>query len=173
MDNDEMSKRFANIQLSEMKHLTLASIGETFDVEFSSGKRLAYSQSKEQILIYIREYSLCFTPGRLRALRNRIGAIDEALNQQNAAENYKDHLGAGIYVSVNNNGVDLRRHWYSEGQCAIIPARNGIFLSTSDWIVFKLKLDELLYACPELVDVEECFHLGMMNCAECMQFWIL
>src|SRR6267154_2081375 len=98
MDNDEMSKRFANIQIREMRHSPTASIGETFAVEFSSEKRLVYSQSKEQILIYIREYSLNFFPGRLRALRNRIGAIDEALNQRNAAENYKDHLGAGIYV---------------------------------------------------------------------------
>src|SRR6267154_3047320 len=170
MDNDEMSKRFANIQISEMKHLTITSIGETFDVEFSSGKRLAYSQSKEQILICIREYSLCFTPGRLRALRNRIGAIDEALNQRNAAENYKDHLGAGIYVSVDNNGVDLRRHWYSEERCEIVPAKNGIFLSALEWTSFKLKLNELLTTHPELVDAEECFHIGTMDCRECMPF---
>jgi len=173
MDNNEMCKRFANIQIGEMGHSVITSIGETFDVEFSPGKRLVYSRLKELILIYIREYSLSFTPGRLRALRNRIDAIDKALNQRNVSENYKDHLGAGIYVCVDNNGVDLRQHWFSEERYSIVPARNGIFLSTSEWTSLKLKLNELLSTHPELVVAEECFHLGMMDCRECMPFWTL
>ena len=172
-----MNERFANIQIDEMRNLGIASIAEDFDIEFSSGRRLVYSRVNEQILIYIREYSLSFTPGRLRALRNRIGAIDEALNQRNVSENYnflyKDHLGAGIYVSVDNNGVDLRRHWYSEERCEIVPAKNGIFLSALEWTSFKLKLSELLTTHPELVDAEECFHIGTMDCRECMPFWTL
>ena len=165
---------------------SLNPVGGDFDVEFSPGKRLAYSRVNEQVLLYIRDYSLSFTPGRLRALRNRIAAIDEALscqthNAMNAKDYnvlYKDHVGAGIYVSVDNlqRGVDLRRHWFSNMQCSFMPSRSVIILSTMEWINFKAKLNELLAAYPELVDAKECMHdplMGSMDCSECMPFWKL
>src|SRR6266516_4183876 len=164
--------------------LTLAPVGGDFDVEFSPGKRLAYSRLNEQVLLYIRDYSLSFTPERLRALRNRIATINEALRRQThsvmCAKDYnvlyKDHIGAGIYVSVDNlqRGVDLRRHWFSDTQCSFMPSRSVIILSAMEWIVFKAKLNELLAAYPELDDAKECMHdphMCPMDCSECMPFW--
>ncbi len=135
------------------------------------------------VLIYIRDYSLSFTPGRLRALRNRITAIDEALRRQTHSAMYakeynvlfKDHIGAGIYISVDNlqRGVDLRRHWFSDTQCSFMPSRSVITLSAMEWINFKAKLNELLTAYSELFDAKECFHdplMGSLDCRECVPF---
>ena len=75
-----------------MENISLATLTvstkDEFDAEFSPEKRLVYS--KGQILILICEYSLSFTPERLRARRNRIGKIDEVLKDQDSI--HCDHL---------------------------------------------------------------------------------
>ena len=161
-----------------MENISLATLTvstkDEFDAKFSPGKRLVYS--KGQILILICEYSLSFTPERLRALRNRIGKIDEALKDHDSI--YADHLGSGMYVSVDAKygSVDIRQHWFCEKRCTITPSQNGIIFSISEWTSFKQKLNELLSIHLELVDAEECMHSlqeQAMDCSECVPFWLL
>ena len=82
---------------------------------FAPGRYLVYSQFKGQYQIHVREYAhktmsngmgqceyptkkgVCFTPGRLKMLRNRIEDIDEYLKEKSKeSEPYNTHLGAGI-----------------------------------------------------------------------------
>ena len=174
-----------------------------FEVSFHPGRRLVFSSFNGQDLIHIREYmrmgereyptkkGVCFTPGRLRVLRGKIGEIDEALRQQevNTSYNvslegrslYRTHLGAGIYASISEQfkGVSLRRYWVPEGQQAVVPTKNGIFIPASQWPVLKVKINELLAAHPELSDAVECINshdnqFGLLDCRECMPFgWII
>ena len=175
---------------------------EEFDGVFAPGRRIVYSCIKDQVLIRICEYTvmgnqqiptmgeLCFTPSRLKVLRNRIGEIDEVLWRQNISKVskvykiqsgdvvYRAHLGAGVYVSVDKtfNGVDLRRHWIPEGQLTIFPSKDGINMSTPQWNSFKQKLNDLLSLHPELFDAKECFHessLDIIDCKECLPFGLL
>ena len=170
-------------------------------VSFHPGRRLTLSTFQGQVFIHIREYvqfngkeyptkrGVSFTPGRLNVLRSKIGEIDTALNQQevNASYNvelgdgllYKTHLGAGVYASVSEKfqGVNIRRNWLPEGQVAIVPTKNGIYLPTDQWKSLKEKIDELLVVHPELIDVKPCIHenqFDMVECKECMPFgWII
>jgi len=180
-----------------------ATLHSGFDVVFHPGRRLVSSPFNGQNLIHIREYvrmgereyptkkGVCFTPGRLKVLQGKISEIDEALKQQevNSSYNvlleggslYKYHLGAGIYVSISEKfkGVDLRRYWLPEGQHAVVPTKNGIFIPTSQWTALKLKFNELFIALPELLNATECINshdnqLGLLDCHECMPFgWII
>ncbi len=173
---------------------------EVFDVSFWPGRRLVLSSFKGRILVHIREYldmggkeyptkkGVCLTPGRLSALRRRIEEIDELLVQlsTNAEYNvtigddplYYQHLGGGIYASINEkyHGVDLRRYWSPMGQSKPVPTRNGIYLPASQWTALKLKLDELLEVHPGLADSVECAlahggnQLEYFGCPECMPF---
>src|SRR6267154_363227 len=90
-----------------------------FNVEFAPGRFLVYSHFKGQDFIHIREYVVrgeksypskkgaCFTPGRLRVLREKIDLIDAMLILnvtpilKIGEPTYKEHLGAGIYVSIS------------------------------------------------------------------------
>jgi hypothetical protein len=171
-----------------------------FDVEFSPRRRLVLSCYMGQILIHIREYDAigekeyptkkgaCFTPGRFRALREKLETIDEMLRQQeiNAsfnvtigeAELYKVHLGAGIYASIAEryHGVSLRRHWMPPGQESIVPTKNGIFIPVKQWASLKIKIDELLTAYPGLNNATVCIdshdgnQVGFLECHECLPF---
>jgi hypothetical protein len=174
-----------------------------FDVSFYPGRRLTTSVFNGQFLIHVREYmrmgdrdyptkkGVCFTPGRLKLLREKMGEIDLALTQQEVNAScgvalvestnlFKTHLGAGIYVSVDEkySGVDFRRYWIPERKDVIVPTRSGIFLPISQWASLKQKLDMLLAAHPELLDAKECAlshdnQFGMIGCHECMPFgWI-
>ena len=128
---------------------------EELDLTFAPGRHMIYSYTNDEVLIHICDYKpmeeqkllpmggLCFTPGRLRALRNKIPEIDELLWRQNLSRVsrmykveqedvvYRAHLGAGVYVSVDRkfNGVDLRRHWVPERQEAVVPTKEGIYMS--------------------------------------------
>ena len=166
-----------------------------FSAEFSPGRFLVYCRFNERDLVHVREYALseegqtyptkkgvCLTPTRLKALTNNIEDIDEHLKQLNAdaiykvqQEQYKVHLGGGIYVSVDAkfSGVDLRRYWMPETQGSVVPTKSGIYLTSAQWSALKGKIDELLSAHPELGRAEICFHqnqIGMMDCSECMPF---
>ena len=68
---------------------------EELDLTFAPGRHMIYSYTNDEVLIHICDYKpmeeqkllpmggLCFTPGRLRALRNKIPEIDELLWRQN------------------------------------------------------------------------------------------
>ena len=157
-------------------------VTEEFDGTFAPGRRLVYSCINDQVLIHIYEYTvmgdheiltmggLCLTPGGLRVLRNKIGEIDELLWRQHISKvlemrkielghvAYRAHLGAGVYVSVDNNfnGVDLRRHLVPDGQLTLVPTKEGISMPTPQWNSFKQKLNDLLSVHPELLDANEC-----------------
>jgi hypothetical protein len=125
---------------------------------------------------YPTKKGVCFTPARLKVLRNKIEEIDEHLKNQSAP--YKSHLGAGIYASSDKfNGVDLRRHWIPEGQPEMVPTKRGIYLPTIQWTSLKEKLTELLSTYPELSLAQECFHdnqLELIDCRECLPFgWMM
>ncbi len=164
---------------------------------FAPGRYLVYSQFKGQFQIHVREYNhktmsngmgqceyptkkgVCFTPGRLKVLINKIEDIDGYLNKKpKESEPYKTHLGAGIYASIDKfNGIDLRRHWIPEGQSEIIPTRRGIYLPVAQWNSLKDKLNELQAIYPELDTAQECFHdnqLELIDCRECLPFgWMM
>jgi len=175
---------------------------EEFDGIFAPGKRIVYSCINNQILIHICEYAvledqeiltvggLCFTPSRLKVLKNKIGEIDELLWRQDVSkvhnmykvetENvvYRAHLGAGVYVSVDKtfSDVDLRLHRVPEGQMTIVPTTEGINMSTPQWNLFKQKLNALLSVHPELFHAKECLHefsLDIIDCRECLPFGLL
>jgi hypothetical protein len=175
---------------------------KSFNASFGPGRRLVLSSFKGQLFIHIREYQetngkeyptkkgACFTPGRLRALRDRIVDIDEILCQleTNASYNvtvggdeplYKQHLGGGIFATINEKyrGVNLRRYWMPPAQNIVtVPTKNGIYLPTAQWAAFKLKLDELLATCPGLIDVTVCCNshgdnqMEFFRCRECTPF---
>ena len=184
---------------------TASKTKEVFDTSFWPGRRLMLSNFNGRTLIHIREYvsmgdkeyptkkGACFTPGRLSVLRGKIDEIDMMLLQQevNASYNvtvggeeplYMAHLGAGIYASISEkyHGVSLRRYWMPEGQQAIIPTKNGIYLPANQWIALKFKLDELMATHPGLIDAVECINthegnqMGMIECRECTPFgWLI
>src|SRR6267154_1347942 len=157
-------------------------VTEEFDGTFAPGRRLVYSCINDQVLIHINEYTvmvdheiltmggLCLTPGGLRVLRNKIGEIDELLWRQHISKvldmckielghvAYRAHLGAGVYVSVDNNfkRVDLRRHLVPDGQLTLVPTKEGINMPAPQWNSFKQKLNDLLSVHPELLDANEC-----------------
>jgi len=162
---------------------------------FAPNRYLVYSRFNDRDNIHIREYGVktiaigmgdceyptkkwvCFTPGRLKVLRNKIEEIDEQLSRKSPLTDYKAHLGAGIYVTIGEfNCVDIRRHWIPEGHTEIIPTKRGITLSPSQWRSFKEKLGELLTIHPTLGAAEECFHqnqMGHIECYECSPFgWL-
>lgn len=158
----------------------------------SPGRYVVYSRFSNMDLIHIREYctrlmsdeleqceyptqkGVCFTTQRLKALMNRMGDIDEQLRQTSENRSYKEHLGAGLYVTVGGfNGVDLRRHWVPPGQSSIIPTKRGIYLSAYQWNECKKKINELLSIHPTLGEATECFHqtqLEHLECRECLPF---
>ena len=175
---------------------------DEFDFTFAPGKHIVYSYVNDQVLIHVCEYTvmenqnllstagLCFTPGRLRAFRNKIHEIDELLWRQNLSRVprmyrveqgdvvYRAHLGAGVYVSVDKkyNGVDLRRHWVPEGQQAVFPTKEGIYMPVPQWNSFKENLNNLLSVHPELFHAQECSHeisLDVIDCKECLPFGLL
>src|SRR5437867_5576749 len=85
---------------------------------------------------------------------------------------------AGVYVSVDKkfNGVDLRRHWVPEGQEAVFPTKEGIYIPMPQWNSFKENLNNLLSVYPELFDAQECSHeisLDVIDCKECLPFGLL
>jgi len=174
---------------------------EFYDI-FAPGRRIVYSCINNKVLVHICEYTvlenqefltvggLCFTPSRLKVLKNKIGEIDELLWRQDInkvhkmykveAENvvYRAHLGAGVYVSVDKtfSGVDLRLHRVPEGQLTIVPTKRGINMSTPQWDLFKKTLNALLSVHPELIDAKECLHefsLDIIDCKECLPFGLL
>ena len=184
---------------SETNSSAVPAVQGGYNVSFWSGRRLVMSTFNGQVLIHVREYRVlngkeyptkkcaCFTPGRFRVLREKVETIDEILRQQevNASYNvtvngelYKAHLGAGLYVSVNEEypGVSLRRHWLPEGHQEPVPTKNGIFLPPNQWTALKRKLDELLVAYPALADATACYsthdgnQMGFFECRECMPF---
>ena len=169
-----------------------------FSAEFAPRRFVVYSRFNEQDWIHVREYvtygertypskkGVAFTPARLRTLMNKMEEIDEQLKQSNAnvsykvvQASYKTHLGAAIYAAVDSkyHGVDLRRYWLPERQTSIVPTKNGIYLSPSEWASLKEKLNELVAARPELSLAEECFHqnqMGQLDCRECLPFgWMI
>ena len=93
-------------------------------------------------------------------------------------ELYKEHLGAGLYVSISEEypGVSLRRHWLPEDLQEPVPTKNGIFLPPNQWTALKRRLDELLVAYPALVDATVCCsthdgnQMGFFECRECTPF---
>jgi len=182
---------------------TTATVSEkTFDAEFHPGRHLVVSLFNGKELIHIREYQsengkeyptkkgACLTPGRLRELWGRISDIDAVLQQLELKSTedaivgdgepvYKEHLGGGLYVSINEKfcGVDLRRYWMPPAQnIRIQPTRSGIYLPISQWRALKAKLNELLATYPELWNVEMCRELHGDNqmdhymCRECTPF---
>ena len=90
-----------------------------FDASFWPGRRLTLSNFNGRTLIHIREYALmgdkeyptkkgvCFTPGRLSVLREKIDLIDAMLMLnanpilKTGEPTYREHLGAGIYASIS------------------------------------------------------------------------
>jgi len=128
---------------------------------------------------YPTKKGVCFTPGRLKTLRNKLDEINENLkNHSDILTAYKAHIGAGIYVSIDKfNGVDFRRHWIPEGHPCIVPTKRGIYLPAVQWRMFKEKLNELLNQFPSIAAAEECFHQNQMeliDCRECLPFgWMM
>ena len=93
-------------------------------------------------------------------------------------ELYKEHLGGGIYVSIDEkyHGVSLRRHWMPPGQDKIVQTKQGIYLPAAQWVALKQTLNELLAAFPGLNDAVPCIYshegnqMGLVECKECMPF---
>ena len=191
----KVNKREAKRVIKEATKTVSKATGDVlFSSQFVPGKFLTYCHYNEQDLVHVREYAtlgdqsyptkkgVCFTPGRLRVLLDSSEEIDEQLKQQNANEpykvqqsSYKKHLGAGVYVAVDNkfDGVDLRRYWMPEGKSEAIPTKNGIYLPSAQWTALKEKLADLMISKPELSIAESCFHqnqLGMLDCHECDPF---
>ena len=179
-----------------------SAVKKEFHATFALGMHLVYSRFNDQTLIHMIECAvtgdpirmmktgLYFTPSRLRALTNKIKQIDEMLRQRSTIRIpkiyrvnredvvYKAHVGTGVYVSVDKkfNGVDLRRHYVPDGQISVVPTKEGIYMLTSQWNSFKQSLNDLLYAHPELINAEECFHeisLDVIDCKECLPFGLL
>src|SRR6267154_4798768 len=93
-----------------------ASKKEVFDASFWPGRRLTLSSFNGRTLIHVREYvrmgdkeyptkkGVCFTPGRLSVLREKIDLIDAMLMLnanpilKTGEPTYREHLGAGIYI---------------------------------------------------------------------------
>ncbi len=142
---------------------------------FAPKRYLVFSHFDNTEQIHIREYEMkemrngmgqceyptkkgvCFTPTRLRVLRNLVDEIDENLVRRQRGEtvDYKKHVGTGIYATVGEYiGVDLRRYWIPEGQPSIAPTKRGIFLPPVQWNMLKEKLNELLAAHPNLAEAE-------------------
>ena len=92
----------------------------SFNVSFWPGRRLVLSCYKGQILVHIREYhvmdgkeypsrkGVCFTPGRLKVLRERVVDIDAILNQQEVKVSYNvfEEGGPLLYRAHAGNGID-------------------------------------------------------------------
>ena len=171
-----------------------------FDASFWPGRRLTLSNLNGQTLIHVREYALmgdkeyptkkgvCFTPGRLSVLREKIDLIDAMLMLnanpilKTGEPTYREHLGAGIYASISEEyqGVSLRRYWLPDGQQTIAPTKNGIYLPEKQWTALKLKLDELIAAHPELIEAVACNNahggnqMETFECHECTPFgWMM
>ena len=155
---------------------------------FSPDRFVTYTRNSGWEHIHIREFickmvgaeqrifptkaGVCFTPGRLRTLLCTISEIDRHLsNPRN--EKYKEFLGSGIYVTVDTNGVDLRRHWVLPGQKDLTPSEKGIYLPIPQWVALKQKLGELLTQYPHLDQINPriCDDLmEIMSCEDCFVF---
>ena len=195
----KVARNIVTIPEETVEHPTSLVATESAETKllFSPGRYLVYSRFNDQDQIHIREYGVmtmtngmgqceyptkkgvCFTPGRLKVLRNKLDEIDENLkNHSETSTPYKAHLGAGIYASIEKfNGVDLRRHWIPEGHPSIVPTKRGIYLPAFQWRMFKEKLNELLNMFPSIAAAEECFHQNQMeliDCRECLPFgWMM
>jgi len=192
--NKREAKREVKIVSEETQAMSITT--PHFNVKFAPRRFLVYSRFNDRDWIHIREYNtmggksypskkgVCFTPARLSSLREKIEVIDKMLTQQEVNASYgieveegflyRAHLGANIYATVHNKfgGVDLRRHWRPEGPLSFCPTKNGIYLPASQWVALKGKLDQLLAAHTELLDVPECInsHVNeteMLECREC------
>ena len=184
--------------MSASKNKFARSIDETTRVEtetvqgeiklaFADGRYVVYSRFNGLPMVHIRQYDTrimsngdrreypskkgaCFTPIRLKALRNRFDEIDENMK----IDAYKTHLGAGLFASINGfNGVDLRWHWVPAGQPSFVPTKRGIFLPAVQWMEVKKKIQELVEKFPELDAEDECFHANQMeiyDCRECTPY---
>ena len=176
--------------------------GDRFREEFAPGRFLIYTRFNGQAFIHIREFvskegreystkkGVCLTPGRLRALRERVARIDNLLTQLEAGTAYiapvkrgdplfKEHLGGTIFATVSERypGVNLRRYFQPPAQnIQTLPTKNGIYLPLAQWSSLKAKLDELYAEHPELSSAVECHmtHGGdqteFFGCRECTPF---
>jgi len=145
-----------------------------FSPQFMPKQYLSFSRFNGQDFIHIREYEttgermyptkkgVCFTPTQLMRLLNLFEEINERRRHQSSIAfykmPYKNHLGAGFYVSINEcDGVDLRHYWRPKGASKAVPTKNGIYLPPPEWTALKEKLNELLLLHPELTIAEQCF----------------
>lgn len=201
MEEDEAPSGASSITSAPPAAAAAAAAGPVkYDASFFPGRRLTASMYKDRLYIHIREFTevngksypskkgASLTPGRLSVLRSNMEKIDTALRQLEVNASYgvdlgggsivKEHLGGGIYVTVNDqfNGVNFRKYWMPpEGNATVVPTKKGIFLPASQWTTLKRKIDELLAACPDLLTAEPCSfshqnQMGMLECPECMPF---
>ena len=176
--------------------------GDRFREEFAPGRFLVYTRFNGREFIHIREFAIkdgreyatkkgvCLTPGRLRALRERVTLIDDILAQLETNTAYiipvkrgdplfKEHLGGTIFATVSENylGVNLRRYFQPPAQnIQTLPTKNGIYLPLAQWVSLKAKLNQLITEYPELNSAEECHtthggnQMDYFGCRECTPF---
>ena len=153
---------------------------------FSPDRFIVYSRNNGCEHIHIREYickiigaeqrifptitGVCFTPGRLRTFLDMISEIDMCMNNPTSGKMF---LGSGMYVTADENGVDIRRYFVRTGQKIETPSEKGIYLPRPQWITLKQKLMELLTQYPhlEFSNPRICDDLmEIMFCQDCFVF---
>ncbi len=162
-----------------------------YSMDFASGRFVVYSRFQDQLLVHIRDYvimgtciypskdGVCFRVYQLIDLVNKFAEIDEQLKRQNDSTSYEEHLGEGLYVTIDSKygGVVLCNYNDPDGQLRIVPVKNEISIPSSQWASLKEKLNELISGCLERCAVKGCSHpnnIRMMDCQECFPFgWVM
>jgi len=125
---------------------------------------------------YPTKKGVSFTPARWASFLSSIQAVDAKIRENEAGHNgqYKQHIGGGIFLTLDNRQINIRRFTISDGETDPIPSSCGICLSVHQWSNLKKGILALHHAKPYLKETTPCYRQEdhyepalLRQCREC------